>query len=116
MSLASFDVDKRTMSWVGVGNVEGVLLRARGDLRPTHEDLLSRSGVVGYQLPALRTSVLPIAAGDLLTFVTDGIRSAFTDGLSLADPPQKNADRILTVFGKETDDALVLVLRFRGKG
>ncbi len=116
MSLASFDMLNQTMSWLGVGNVEGLLLRARGDLRPMRESLLLRSGVVGYQLPSLRTSVLPVMVGDLLAFATDGIRGTFSEGLSPADPPQQNADRILAAFGKGTDDALVLVLRFRGKG
>jgi len=116
MSVASFDVRNRTMSWLGVGNVEGVLLRARGDVRPPRENLLLRAGVVGYQIPGLRPSVVPIMDGDLLALATDGIRGAFTEALSPADPPQKNADRILADFGKETDDALVLVLRFRGKG
>jgi serine phosphatase RsbU (regulator of sigma subunit) len=35
--------------------------------------VLLRSGVVGYQLPTLRASTLPIAPGDLLIFATDGI-------------------------------------------
>jgi negative regulator of sigma-B (phosphoserine phosphatase) len=116
MSLASFDIPHQTMCWLGVGNVEGVLLRAKGDLKPRQESLLLRGGVVGYQLPSLRVSVLPIMAGDLLAFATDGIRTSFPEGLSPSDPPQENADRILAGFGKETDDALVLVLRFRGKG
>ena len=115
MSLASFDMRNRTMSWLGVGNVEGVLLRARQDLRPARESLLLRGGVVGYQLPRLRASVIQVMEGDLLAFATDGIRGTFSEGLSPADPPQQNADAILAGFGKETDDALVLVLRFRGK-
>ncbi len=115
MSLASFDMRDRTMSWSGVGNVEGVLLRAKGDLTPSSESLLLRGGVVGYQLPGLRVSVLPVMEGDLLALVTDGIQGDFPEGLSTADLPQKNADRILARYGKETDDALVLVLRFRGE-
>ncbi len=115
MSLASFDMRDQTMSWVGVGNVEGILLRAREDLKPVCESLLLRGGVVGYQLPPLRVSVLPVMEGDLLAFATDGIRGAFPEGLSLVAPSQQNADRILSGFGKETDDALIFVLRFRGK-
>ncbi len=116
MSMASFDLCNRTMSWLGVGNVAGILLRAKGDPRPAYEDLLLRGGVVGYQLPSLRVSVLPVMEGDLLAFATDGIRDNFSEGLSPDDTPQQNADRILARFGKETDDALVLVLRFLGKG
>lgn len=115
MSMASFDVCNRTMSWLGVGNVAGILLRAKGDPSPGHEALLLRGGVVGYQLPSLRVSVLPIMEGDIVAFATDGLRGSFSEGLSPDNSPQQNADRILACFGKDTDDALVLVLRFRGK-
>ncbi|MEJ2726769.1 MAG: stage II sporulation protein E (SpoIIE), partial [Deltaproteobacteria bacterium] len=85
------------------------------DPMPTHEALLLRGGVLGYQLPSLRVSALPVTEGDLLAFATDGIRGNFSEGLSPDDSPQQNTDRILACFCKETDDALVLVLRFRGK-
>ncbi|MEN8132970.1 MAG: hypothetical protein ABFS45_22890, partial [Pseudomonadota bacterium] len=84
------------------------------------ETLLLRGGVVGYQLPPLRASQLSITPGDTLVFATDGIRNGFTQGLSssgpifLQDPLQQIADRTLTLFGKATDDALVLVARYRG--
>jgi len=115
MSLASFNMPNRTMSWLGVGNVEGVLVRAKEDLSPTREGLLLRGGVVGYQLPSLRVSVLQVMEGDLLALATDGIRESFPERLSPGESPQQNADRILAEVGKETDDALVLVLRFRGE-
>ncbi len=115
MSLASFDFLEWSMSWLGVGNVAGVLLRAAGDATPAREDLIARSGVVGYQVPGLRVTALPVMEGDLLAFVTDGISEAFSQVLSPAVPPQENAERILALCGKKTDDALVLVLRIRGK-
>ncbi|HYE34069.1 SpoIIE family protein phosphatase [Methylocaldum sp.] len=117
MSLASIDVREGKMAWLGVGNVDGLLLRTAGS-PPTREALLMRGGVVGDQLPPLRTAYLPIAAGDLLIFTTDGIRSDFATRLSLIDPllrhqdVQEIADRILARFGKTTDDALVLVARY----
>jgi negative regulator of sigma-B (phosphoserine phosphatase) len=119
MSLASIDARESRMAWLGVGNVDGLLLRAAGS-PPASEALLTRGGVVGYQLPPMRTSYLPVKAGDLLIFATDGIRSDFISGLSLTDPLLKHqdvqeiADRILARFGKTTDDALVLVARYLG--
>ncbi len=115
MTLASFDISNRTMSWLGVGNVEAVLLRGKQDMPRTRETLLLRNGVVGFQLPALRAATVPLIEGDLLALATDGIRDNFSEGLALADPPQQNANRILAGFAKETDDALALVLRFRSK-
>jgi phosphoserine phosphatase RsbX len=114
MSLASFTVPDSTLTWLGVGNVEGLLLRADVHHRPVCEAIPLRGGVVGYQLPALHASVLPIRRGDTLVLATDGIRDGFAEGLPLRDPPQQVADRILAQFGKDTDDALVLVARFIG--
>ena len=46
------------MTWLGVGNVDGFLLRADNQTKPAHESLFLRGGVVGYQLPSLRPSTL----------------------------------------------------------
>jgi negative regulator of sigma-B (phosphoserine phosphatase) len=119
MSLASIGAREGKLAWLGVGNVDGLLLRTGGS-PPTREALLTRGGVVGYQLPPLRTAYLSVAAGDLLIFATDGIRSGFAAGAPLTDPllrrqdVQEIADRILARFGKTTDDALVLVARYLG--
>lgn len=122
MSVASFTARDHSMTWVGVGNVEGLLRRVDVNGQPSHESLLLRGGVVGYQLPPLRAVVLPVARGDLLIFATDGIRSGFARDLSANDlrcrhtqgGPQHLANRILAQYGKSTDDALVLVVRYLG--
>lgn len=111
MSLASFQRRDDTMTWLGVGNVEGVLLRA--DPAAARETILLRGGVVGYELPQLRGTVVPIAAGDTLIFATDGVRAGFDVGLNAADPPQRLADQILARRTTGTDDALVLVARYK---
>jgi hypothetical protein len=112
MSLATFDASDNTMTWLGVGNVEGVLLHRQFHVLPGTETLLQRPGVLGDHLPRLSASVLQIAAGDLLIFATDGIRPGFADNANLNDSPQQIADRILTQHGRGTDDALVLVARY----
>lgn len=114
MSLASFNGQDNSMTWMGVGNVEGVLFRADAKANPPHETILLRGGTVGYMLPPLHASVLPVARGDTLIFVTDGIRSSFAEGLAWVNAPQQIADRILSQHGKQTDDALVLVVRYLG--
>ena len=114
MTLASVNAADGTMTWVGVGNVEGVLLRADAKASPPREHALLLGGVVGLQLPVLRGFVIPVAAGDTLIFATDGIRSGFDEGLPLALPARQIADRIMGRFSKGTDDALVLVARYLG--
>lgn len=114
LSLASIDPDQGMMTWLGVGNVQGVLMRANGAKGPTQEMLLLRGGVVGSQLPPLQATVLPIARGDTVYFATDGIRSEFSANLVTLENPQRAADRILEQFQSGTDDALVLVARLTG--
>lgn len=105
-----------SMEWVGVGNVEGLLLRRAGVPPRAREALASRGGVVGYQLPPLRTAILPVAPGDTLVFATDGIRSAFVEALTPSPRPRDLADALLARYARGTDDALVLVARYVGAG
>jgi negative regulator of sigma-B (phosphoserine phosphatase) len=114
LSAASFRSADHTLAWLGVGNVECLLIRGDSTARPAREFLLARGGVVGYQLPTLRVASLAVAAGDTLLFATDGIRHAFLEGLDPSDPPQQMADLVLSRHAKPTDDALVLVARFVG--
>jgi negative regulator of sigma-B (phosphoserine phosphatase) len=123
LSLASFNPLKGIMTWLGVGNVEGVLLHANAKADPTYKSLLLRGGVVGYRLPSLHDAVLAVSPGDILFLLTDGIRSGFireqiqdpfSQTLDKTKPPQQIADYIMAQYGRGTDDALVLVARYNG--
>jgi hypothetical protein len=112
MSIASFNLSEALMTWLGVGNVQGVLLRRGLAGAAAEESLLLRAGVVGAQLPSLQAAILPVSIGDTLILATDGISSDFTRKLARNHPPQKAAESILAQHGKATDDALVLVARY----
>jgi phosphoserine phosphatase RsbX len=115
ITLASFDRSRGTMSWAGVGNIEGTLLRAEpGEGRP-RESVMLVGGVPGHQLPPLRPYELPVGAGDTLVLTTDGVRGGYIDLVAVDDPPQQLADQLLAEYGKGTDDALVLVARYLGR-
>ena len=114
ITLASFNTLDSTMSWLGVGNVAGLLLRADTRATPACESAMLRGGVVGYQLPALRAGVVAVSAGDLLIMASDGIRDGFEQYVIAADKPQQIADRIMSQCFKGTDDALTLVARYLG--
>jgi phosphoserine phosphatase RsbX len=114
ISLAKICAADEIMTWLGVGNVEGVLIRTDRSLQPSHESVLTRGGVIGYQLPQLQASVTPISKGDLLIFATDGIENDFSEDVRIHDSPQRIADNICTRYNKKIDDALVLVARFNG--
>jgi negative regulator of sigma-B (phosphoserine phosphatase) len=113
MSLASFDRGG-SLTWLGVGNVEGTLVRVGDTIPRDPESILLRGGVVGYQLPKLRPSATEVGPGDTLVFATDGVAGAHRRQVDPATPPGLLADRLLGEFGKEADDALVLVARYAG--
>ncbi len=114
MTLASLNGLENTLTWMAVGNVEGRLLRRDERAAPASESVLLRGGLVGYQLPGLHTSVVPIAPGDLLILATDGVRPGFADGVNVSQTPGQLAGQILSEHFKGTDDALVLVARYLG--
>lgn len=114
MSLASFNTRCSSVAWIGVGNVEGVLVRSDRAAEPSRESIAARGGVVGYQLPPLRETVRSVSPGDMLILATDGIRSDFAAGLASQHSPQDIADSIVARYAKASDDALVVVMRYLG--
>ena len=114
LSLAFISPEQKMMTWIGVGNVQGVLVRADTRKGNVQESILLRAGVVGSKLPSLQASVLPVSQGDTVVFATDGIQSDFSTSLSARENPQRAADRILNKYRSRNDDALVLVARLTG--
>jgi anti-sigma regulatory factor (Ser/Thr protein kinase) len=114
MSLASFDARVGTMTWLGVGNVEAILVPSGGEASP-RSLMIPRAGIVGYRLPPLAPTVMPIRQGDTLIFATDGVSSDFAEEQELDGSPAHLAEWILDKAKKRTDDALVLVGRYIGE-
>lgn len=114
MSLASIDSRDSSLTWIGVGNVEGTLLPATEAPLNRREAIPLRGGVVGFRLPPLRATVISIGTGDRLIMATDGIRSGFTQEQLPDGSLQETADYTLSRYRKASDDALVLVARYSG--
>jgi len=114
MSVAAFNPAENTITWLGVGNVEGVLLHGDSRGMVSHEVLSLRGGVVGDQLPNLIASILPVSPGDTLIFATDGVRNNFLNGIMAGHSVQRIAEKILAHHARGSDDALVLVVRYSG--
>jgi phosphoserine phosphatase RsbX len=113
MTVASIDPVVGEMTWLGVGNVQATVLQRRTrDAR--REWVPLRGGVVGYLLPALRPGTVRLQRDDVLVLATDGVRPVFGEWPAPAEAPQDVADRILADQSRGTDDALVLVARYRG--
>ena len=116
MTVARLHSRESRLTWLGVGNVEAVLLRAGSPATTPAERVLLRSGIVGFHLPALRSNAVTIAPDDLLIFATDGITAGFTEAVFHRQAPQHIAERVLERHFKGSDDGLVLVARYLGCG
>jgi serine phosphatase RsbU (regulator of sigma subunit) len=116
LSLAWVDRREETLTWLGIGSAQGVLLHADPHTKPPMRSLLVRAGTIGDRLPQLEPTKLPLAHGDTLLFTTDGIDAGYREALpklrELA--PDQLAARILADHGRSDDDALVLVARYAG--
>ena len=115
MSMALLSALDNSMEWLGVGNVEGLLVRSGANGKHAKEFLMQSQGVLGTRLPPLRTAVLKLGPGDTLVLATDGIRRGFEDKMTLFETPKATAQGILARDGLETDDALVLVATYQGR-
>ncbi len=112
ITLAALDGPSALLTWIGIGDVEGVVHSLRGKKRQV---LLLVPGVLGDRIPPRpRTHSLRLEQGDVLVLATDGIRRSFTDEPVLQEAVQAAAERILERHARKTDDALVLVVRYNG--
>ncbi len=113
ISMAQLDLPGERLEWLGVGNVEGVVLNPVNYHTASwrSETLVVRGGVVGYDLPHLQTAQIPFALGAVLAFATDGIKEGFSGEIRTGRSPQQNADQIMAAYDRGTDDALVLVVQ-----
>jgi hypothetical protein len=112
LTVAAFDAERPRMSWLAVGNVAGVLVRADG----RRESVVARPGIVGAALPPLQAGEVTLARGDMLVLATDGLTTGFAKAVAPGEEPQPLADRLLADWSRGNDDALVLVARWDGEG
>ena len=111
MGVAAIHSGRRRLTWLGVGNVQGLLQHSMAGPERGRDVLLQRAGLVGVRLPRLYASSVALREGDVLALATDGLRAGFGNGLVGSGAPQDVADRTLESLGQSTDDALVIVGR-----
>jgi phosphoserine phosphatase RsbX len=114
MTLAFVDRLGRMLTWLGVGNVEGILFHGDRPDEAAPDRALLRGGIMGYQIPALRAEVVAVKPRDTLVMATDGISPEFDEWPALEADPQNMADEILARHWKGMDDGLVIVARYLG--
>ncbi len=115
MTLVALDPRTDSLTWLGVGNISGHLLRAPGHPSERRDELFVRGGTIGVHLPMLLPSASAVQPGDLIVIGTDGLRPGFSRGIASDEAPQTVAEGILARHARETDDALVFVGRYVGR-
>jgi hypothetical protein len=114
MGIAHLDARADALTWIGVGDVRAVLQRVEPAGAARAEALFTHNGVVGRSLPPLRPVVRPLFVGDTVIVATDGLRGGFAPEPRGNEPPDRMANDLLERYAVATDDALVLVARYRG--
>lgn len=114
-TVVTLDVVTGALEWLGVGNVDGVVLRADPATRPPVHGVFLAAGVLGAQLPVLPPiGGVALGHGDTLVLATDGVRADLAEVGRAALRPEALASRILADHAGPGDDALVLVARWLG--
>lgn len=114
MSLAKINFREDTVTWIGVGNVDGALLLVNNEERSKTERFLLRGGIVGYKLPFLQATITPIAQGDLFICSTDGVQISYLGKIDVNAESEKIVEGISSKYFKRSDDALILVAKYLG--
>lgn len=109
IGLLSYNLERRNVSFVGVGNI-GVQVYSALPIRP-----ISKNGIIGYRLPSLLKLAYSYNPGDTFVLYSDGVSSDFGhDPFFAVDDslaPQDLAEMIVERYGKTHDDATVVVVR-----
>lgn len=115
LSIALLSGPVGQLTWVGVGNVEGRLVRRHHKQERTNVSLPLVRGVLGRGLPRVTPTMVDLELGDVLILATDGIAASFADWLHPTGRPKEIAERIVQDHGRTADDRLVLVVRYLGR-
>lgn len=116
VALAYVSTSASTLTWLGVGNVEGRVVTGDQRTRTAKASLRLRPGMIGHQLPAIAATTLDIRRGDTIILATDGIARGFGEALDVFGSPRRIAERILAEHWTVSDDGLMLVMRYLGTG
>ncbi|MEU1980548.1 SpoIIE family protein phosphatase [Nocardia sp. NPDC019395] len=113
VTLALFSTQEA--QWLGVGNVDSLVLTAGPTGPQVSATVLQSGGIVGYRLPpTLQPQSVTVRPGDLLLMSTDGVAVEPGAGIDLAKSTADIARELVDRHAKDSDDALVLAARVRG--
>jgi serine/threonine protein phosphatase PrpC len=108
MAIIRLDPEARSFEFTGVGNVR-FMAHSQEVIQP-----ITRFGYLGVRLPSLREFRFTCTPGDIFVLHTDGISSRFHLQNHLPDlrkDPQLLAELALEQYGKDHDDATIVVVK-----
>ncbi len=107
VGILRLNLDTHQASYIGVGNI-GIYVISQHSIKP-----LSRNGIVGYRMPSLIEHQATYDTGDTFILFSDGISLRFAEAPLMNEglEPQPLAERILALFGKDIDDATIVVAK-----
>ena len=114
VSAAIFNTSYHTVSWFGVGNIQGYLHHRSPIADPRYHWLKLQQGFVGDNQFTIRETTYPVRMGDVLILASDGIRPEFSSALPIEGKPRIVADALLAQYALPEDDSLILVTRYLG--
>ena len=110
LTVARIELRARMLTWLGIGNVAGLIAPAVASASAPEALLLA--GVVGDRLPQLVPVTVALGDGDTVLLATDGIVGAHAGELRVPGALGPLADGLLHRHRHGSrDDALVLVAR-----
>jgi len=111
LSIASINLRQAALSWLGIGNVSGLVCRGTASVLAARNELLVRPGWwATASCQRLHASVIPLRARDMLNWPLMDQPAFFRD-LAAAASAQSLADDIIAHYCHRNDDALVVVAR-----
>jgi negative regulator of sigma-B (phosphoserine phosphatase) len=108
MGIVSIDFDHSSLIYAGVGNIGACLIGKK------LVQFISRDGILGYRLPGIKEYRYDYTPGDTILLYSDGISSKVIQYPALRlkeEEAQELARKIMNLFGKDEDDASVIVAR-----
>ncbi len=111
-TMAWFDLATGGLTWTGIGNVEGRLVRADRQRGDSDDSPTLFGGVLGWSLPAVKLVRTTLAPGDCVVMATDGVAADFGSSLQPGVPAQEQAQRVFASHTRGSDDALVVAVRW----
>jgi negative regulator of sigma-B (phosphoserine phosphatase) len=121
MGITTINGHTGAVTYAGIGNIRAMVVRGprAGDTEGSAIRLASDPGIVGGGFRILRPETVAVMSDDLVIMYTDGIEelvdlSHYT--ATHCSNLQKLAERIVRQWGRDSDDAAILIYRHEGNG